>query len=145
VIIGLAVALGLAAAPDAADLATRMRESAAAAQTLQGPLDGTWTLWDAHHRRLFVLQITDPAGGGPLAGAWRGTGASAAAGLIDAIARHGDHLEIRFARGAPARETVQVRLRRRGEGAWAGVAIVNGAARAVTLRRSASAGTSASR
>lgn len=139
--LSLAVALGLATAPDAADLAIRMRESAAAAQALQGALDGTWTLWDAHHRRLFVLQITDPAAGGPLAGAWRGTGASTAAGLIDAIARHGDHLEIRLARGSPAPETVQIRLRRRGGGAWAGVATANGAVLSVTLRRSAPAAT----
>jgi len=135
--IGVAVALGLAAAPEATDLANRMRESAAAAQALQGPLDGTWTLSDHHRRPLFVLQITDPAGGRALAGAWRRAGVSAAASPIDDIARQGDRLEIRFAGGETAGETVRVRLRRRGEGAWAGVAACeNGHGLAVTLRRS---------
>src|SRR5271165_4228998 len=89
-LIGLAVALGLAArsAPQASDLTIRMQESAAAAQALQGPLDGTWALSDAQSQPLFMFQIADPAGGaGQLQGAWRRSGGSApAAGLIDTIA-----------------------------------------------------------
>jgi hypothetical protein len=141
--IALAVALGLAAgpaaagqaAPEATDLAARIRESAAAAQALQGPMDGTWTLSDARRRPLFVFQFTDPAGGaGPLEGAWRRSGASAPAGLIDAIARRGDHLAIRFAGGG---EVVRVRLRRRADGTWSGEANENGHDLSVALRRSA--------
>ena len=132
--IGLAVALGLAAAPEATDLAVRMRDSAAAAQALQGPLDGSWTLW-AGDRPLYILQLTDPAGGaGPLQGAWRRSGASTAAGLIDAVARQGDRLAIRFAGDG---EVVRVRLRRRADGAWFGEANENGRDFAVALRRSA--------
>jgi hypothetical protein len=135
--IGLALALGLAAGKAAAeptDLATRMRDSAAAAQALQGPLDGTWTLWDARGRSLFVFQITDPVGGaGPLEGAWRRSGASAPAGMIEAIARRGDHLAIRF---AGAGEVVRARLRRRGDGAWSGEANENGRDLSVAIRRS---------
>ena len=138
--IGLAVAIGLVAAPGAAeatDLATRMRESAAAAQALQGPLDGAWTLCDAHGRPLFVLQITDPAGGaGPPEGAWRRSGASAAAGLIDAIARRGDRLVIRLAGDG---EVARVRLRRRGDGSWSGKANENGHDIPVALRRAGGA------
>ncbi|MDB5480642.1 MAG: hypothetical protein JWO83_1695 [Caulobacteraceae bacterium] len=136
--IGMAIALGLAADSPAVatDLATRMRESAAAAQALQGPLDGAWTLCDAHQQPLFVFQITDPVGGaGPLGGAWRRSGASAPAGLIDAIARRGGRLAFRFIGDG---EVVRVRLRRRGDGAWAGAASENGHDLAVTLRPSAS-------
>jgi hypothetical protein len=115
--IALAVAAWLAAAPEANDLTTRMRDSAAAAQALEGPLDGAWTLW-AGDRPLYVFQITDPAGGaGPLGGAWRRTGVSASAGPIDAIVLRGDRLAIRFAADGVA---VGVRLRRRPSGAWSG-------------------------
>lgn len=135
--IGLAVALGLAAAPEATDLAVRMRDSAAAAQALQGPLDGTWTLGDTHHRLLFVFQVSDPAGGaGSLEGAWRRSGESAPAGLIDAIARRGDRLAIRFTGGHG--EVVRVRLRRRADGVWSGEANENGHDLPVALRRTAS-------
>jgi hypothetical protein len=137
--IGLAVALGLAAAPGTTDLAIRMRESAAAAQALQGGLDGTWTLLDAHHRLLFVFQITDPAAGaGPLEGAWRRPVESAPAGLIDAIARRDDRLTIRFSAGG---NVVRVHLHRRAEGAWSGEASENGHDLPVALRRTASAPT----
>ncbi|HLZ84105.1 MAG TPA: hypothetical protein VKQ54_11110 [Caulobacteraceae bacterium] len=140
--IGLAVVLGLAAGqapPEAADLAVRMRDSAAAAQALQGPLDGTWTLW-AGKRPLFVLQITDPAGGaGSPEGAWRRADASAPTGPIDGIARRGDRLTIRFTSGG---EVVRVRLSRRADGTWSGEANENGRERAVALRRSAPDATS---
>jgi hypothetical protein len=130
--ISLAVALGLAGAPDATDLAVRMRDSAAAAQALQGPLDGTWILL-TRERPLYVIQLTDPAGGsGPLTGAWRGPGASASIGLIDAIVRRGDSLTIQFAASG-----VVVRvLLRRDDGTWIGTANENGRDRGVVLRRS---------
>ena len=136
--IALAVALGLAAAPEATDFTTRMRDSAAAAEALQGPLDGTWTLRDAQRRPLFVFQITDPVGGGPLEGAWRRPGASAPVVLIDEIERRGDRLAIRFAGDG---EVVRVSLRRRGDGAWTGQANENGREFLVSLRRPAPAAT----
>ena len=132
--IGVVFAAWLAAAPEANDLTTRMRDSAAAAQALEGPLDGAWTLWTGD-RPLYVFQITDPAGGaGLLGGAWRLTGAPAPAGLIDAIARRGDRLAIRFAGEG---EVVRVRLRRRADGAWSGEANENGRAFPAALRRTA--------
>jgi hypothetical protein len=143
--IGLAVALGLAAAQtsrEATDLGTRIRDSDAAAQALQGPLDGAWTLCDVHRRPLFVFQITDPAGGaGRLDGAWRRSGAFAPAGPIDAIARRADRLAIRFTDAGEAGQVVRVRLRRRRDGAWAGAASENGHDLPVTLRRSGSRAT----
>jgi len=133
--IGLAVALGLAVTPEAADLTGRMRESASAAQALQGPLDGTWVLDDSHRRPLFVLQITDQAGGaGPLAGAWRRSGASPRASPIDAITRQGDRLAIGFADDG---KLVRISLRRDHEGGWSGVANEDGHDLSVALRPSA--------
>jgi hypothetical protein len=132
--IGVALAAWLAAAPEANDLTTRMRDSAAAAQALEGPLDGAWTLW-AGDRPLYVFQITDPAdAAGPLGGAWRLAGASASVGVIAAIARRGDRLTFRFAADG---EVVRVRLRRRADGAWSGAADENGRAFPAALRRTA--------
>ena len=99
--IGAALALALTAgAPSAApgDLSRRVGQSAVAAQELQGPLDGAWTLRDTHGRRLYELQITDPPGGaGPIDGAWRDGADTAQAGPLQSIARRGDRLTIRFA------------------------------------------------
>ncbi len=64
-------ALALAGQPDG-ELGARIAQSAAAAQALQGPLDGNWVLADRKGRERFVLQIVDRAGGGgPLQAAWR--------------------------------------------------------------------------
>lgn len=53
-------------------LTDRIADSAAAAQGLQGPLDGAWTLRDHAGAVLFVFQMSDPPGsGGPVEGAWR--------------------------------------------------------------------------
>ena len=59
--------MALAAEP----VGARIASSAVAAQGLQGPLDGTWTLEDLGGHTLFVVQLVDPAGGeGPLQAAW---------------------------------------------------------------------------
>jgi hypothetical protein len=132
-VIALAVALGVAAAPEPTDLTTRVRDSAAAAQALLGPLDGRWTLSDLHGRDLFALEITDPAGGaGALEGAWSRSGETGSVALIDAIARRGDHLAIRFTGHG---EVVRLRLRRGADGAWSGEANDNGRTLQVALRR----------
>jgi hypothetical protein len=134
-VLTLAVALGLAATVEQTDLDTRLRDSAAAAQVLQGPLDGCWTLWN-DARRLYVFQVSDPAGGsGSLAAAWRRTGASAPLGLVDVIARQGDRLTMRF---AVDRRIVRLRLQRAGRGAWTGRLNESGQDLWVALRRTAS-------
>jgi hypothetical protein len=121
--IGLALALGVAVAPEANDLATRLRASATAAQALQGPLDGSWTL-AAGGRARYAFQITDIAGGArPLEGAWRRAGAAAAPRSIDIIARQGDRLSIRL---IDEGEVVRIRLHRRAEGQWSGELNDNG-------------------
>ncbi len=69
-----ALAMVLAADP----LTTRIGEANSAAQALQGPLDGAWTLRDAAGRVLYVFQMSDPPGSRcPTHGAWRdGSGGS---------------------------------------------------------------------
>ena len=125
----------MAAPPPESDLGGRIGSSAAGSQALQGPLDGTWTLYDAGHRPLYVFQISDPAGGtGALEAAWRGPGASAPTGFVTAIARQGEDLWIGFAE-SEAREPVSVRLQRRSDGAWTGRLTVNGHQSAATLQR----------
>ncbi len=128
------VALSIAATPPAADVGARLRESGAAAQALQGPLDGTWTLRDNRGGAPLVLQITDPAGGGPLEAAWREPGAAGAAGLIETIARRGGRLSISFVRSDGA-DPVGLTLKRRGAGLWSGDLVEGRLSRPVTLRR----------
>ncbi len=50
----------------------RVKGSIAAAQNLQGPLDGGWNIAGTDGGQLYALQIVDKAGGyGELEGAWR--------------------------------------------------------------------------
>ncbi len=128
------VALAIAATPPAADVGARLRDSGAAAQALQGPLDGTWTLSNRRRGTLLVFQITDPAGGGPLEAAWREPGAGGAAGLVEAITRRNDRLSISFNRSDGA-GPVGLMLKRSGAGVWSGDLVEGGHVSLVTLRR----------
>ena len=66
----LAAAMIVLAASD--PLTTRIEESAAAAQALQGRLDGAWTLRDHSGSVLFSFQMSEPPGStGHVTGAWR--------------------------------------------------------------------------
>jgi hypothetical protein len=144
--IGLLAALVLATSPEAraadpsstqnpGDFDTRMRASAAAAEALQGPLDGSWALRDASGGPLYVFEITDPAGGtGPTDAAWRDGGASSALGMVTTIARQGGHLLIVFTRSGAAGAS-ETRLTRRGAGLWTGWLTAEGRTRPVMLVR----------
>ena len=69
---GLALALSLAASPPTPGVGRRIAAAAAAAQALQGPLDGAWRLADRRDQPIYDLQFSDPVGGeGSLSGAWR--------------------------------------------------------------------------
>lgn len=112
----------------------RVRGSIAAAQNLQGPLDGQWRVNGPDGTALYALQIVDKAGGGaPLEGAWRDlrrTGAPGSTGLIDDLQREGDGLSARFL----AREGGQpstLALRPDADGRWSGQLAEDGATRAV--------------
>jgi hypothetical protein len=106
-------------------LTTRIEESAAAAQAVQGPLDGAWTLRARAGRVLFVFQMSDPPGSvGPVQGAWRDE--AGGMGIVEFIAEGPRRLRIAID-GAPP-FTVGRRA-----GLWRGVLAGHGA---VTLTRS---------
>ena len=133
----LALGLGAAPPPDPGlAIGQRLGESAVAAQGLQGPLDGNWTLKDSEGRPLLILELSDPPGGdGPPQGAWRPAGVPAPGdpdlGQIARLSRRGDRLglEIADAPGGP----IRIELRRTGRRFWRGVMIRAGRRRAVSL------------
>jgi hypothetical protein len=119
----------------------RIKGSILAAQGLQGPLDGNWSLTGADGAALYALQIVDPAGGyGGLEGAWRDVrrpGAVGSTGLIDSVDRSTGELAARFS-PRPGQLTT-VTLRPRGDGGWSGSLNENGVDVPVTVRRVAQA------
>ncbi len=137
VIAVLAATQAMAAEPPALGAGAfeaRMKASAAAAQALQGPWDGTWVLSDAHGRRLLVFQITDPADGGPLTGAWREAGGAGRTGWIDAMERRGDGLDLSVTPAGQGAPTL-IRLERREARSARGWMATAGARRSVRLLR----------
>jgi hypothetical protein len=119
--------------PDAAAFDARMAASVQAAERLEGPLDGRWTLYDARRRPLYVLQISDPPQhAGPLEAAWRSP-RDGTVGQLDRITHSGERLSLTWtARG----RTVIVALRRAGAGPWRGRLDDAGRPLRVVLRRS---------
>ena len=132
--IGLIAALAMALSPRADEIGLRLRDSASAAERLQGPLDGVWTLRDARGRPLILLQFTDPAGGGPLEAAWREPDPDGAVGLVEAIGREREGLSISFHRPGEASVSF-LRLKPYRAGFWRGRLTERGQASFVTLRR----------
>jgi hypothetical protein len=127
--------------PTEANLGGRIAAGAAAAQALQGPLDGAWTLYDARRRPILKLQITDPAGGGALEGAWRAVGADADAagraaptGVLETIARQGRRLTVHLTAAGGGTDTL-VSLRRHGPRSWRGWMERDGVRRPATLEK----------
>lgn len=101
----------------------RVKGSIAAAQGLQGPLDGGWILRGADGVALYSLQIADPAGGyGPVEGAWRDLrrpGAVGSTGLIDSIERTYDGgAAVRFMPRAGVGSTLALNVG--PDGSWSG-------------------------
>lgn len=108
----------------------RVKGSIAAAQGLQGPLDGGWILRGADGVALYSLQIADPAGGyGPVEGAWRDLrrpGAVGSTGLIDSIERTYDGgAAVRFMPRAGVGSTLALSVS--ADGAWSGRLTEDGA------------------
>jgi hypothetical protein len=126
-----------AAAPDQGPdqvFEQRMRDSAAAAQALQGPLDGRWTVTDARARVVYVLQIADaPHAAAPLTAAWSDPHMGALGG-VDAISRAGDRLNLAFAPD-PDGPPVRLSLRRLKRGGWRGLLTSGALKRPVRLKR----------
>ncbi|PVM73843.1 hypothetical protein [Caulobacter radicis] len=109
----------------------RVKGSIAAAQGLQGPLDGGWILRGGDGVALYSLQIADPAGGyGPVEGAWRDLrrpGAVGSTGLIDSIERTYDGgAAVRFMPRAGVGSTLALNVG--PDGSWSGRLTEDGAA-----------------
>lgn len=129
----------VAAQEDTSDAAmdARIRASAEAAESLQGPLDGTWTLV-AGGRAIFAFQLVDkPGGRDPLEGVWRDLRRPASPGdigVIDTLSRGRDTLTIGFvARAGQAPVTIE--LKSGADGGWAGELREGAAVTPVSLRR----------
>lgn len=115
---------------------SRVRGSIAAAQGLQGPLDGAWSLTDAAGTRLYTFQMVDPGGGYGLEGAWRDVrrGGIGDVGVMDSVQRSGDALTVRFVpREGAAPVTAQ--LTQTSPGRWSGALTEGSASADVTLVR----------
>lgn len=125
---------------DANDAAidARIRTSAEAAESLQGPLDGAWTLVSAAGGPIFAFQIVDkPGGRDPLEGVWRDLRRAPAPGDIGVIAtlvRGSDTLTIGFV-AKPGQPAVDIELKSGADGRWTGELREAGASTAVSLRR----------
>jgi len=111
----------------------RVRGSIAAAQNLQGPLDGGWRVTGTDGGQILALQIVDKAGGGGvLEGAWRDVrraGAVGSTGLIDDLQRDGEDVVARFS--VHEGQTSTLTLRPTPDGRWTGELIEDGAIRPV--------------
>ena len=116
----------------------RVGSSFNAAESFQGPLDGSWTLVSASGQPIYAFQLVDkPGGHDPLEGVWRDLRHPATPGdigFVDSLVRTPDGLEITLnARlGAPM---VSITLHAAPDGAWSGTMRENGAGAPVKLRR----------
>jgi hypothetical protein len=118
------------------DLDRRIRGTSAAAQTLQGPLDGRWSLAEEGGAELYTLLFVDN-GRGALEGAWRdvtrGAGLTAT-GVIDNLSRDGAALNASFY-PRTGQATVSLNLLQLPDGTWTGDLDQGGARRGVRLLR----------
>ena len=119
------------------DIDERIRAAAAAAESLQGPLDGGWTLVSASGKALYAFEFVDKQGGAdPPEGVWRdlrrppGPGDI---GLIGSMSRGPSSLTISFA--AESGEPVAIELKSGEAGGWSGQLHEAGVTINVILRR----------
>ena len=115
---------------------SRLRNSFASAQGLQGPLDGAWTLRGRDGQALYALLLVDK-GVGQLEGAWRDPrrrGAIDASGFLSDIQRVGAQLNASFY-PHPGAGAVSMTLNPGSDGSWTGELDENGRRTGVTLKR----------
>lgn len=127
------LALAAISAVGSPTVGARIAASAVAAQSQQGPLDGTWTLSDMASRTLLIFQIVDTVSRvDDLQAAWREPGVDGDLGVAARALRRGDHLTSNFGtRGAER----SLSLRRRSSRVWRGTLRQNGRIQTVILRR----------
>lgn len=128
------------APPDAGvSLGERIGAASAAAEALQGELDGSWRLVDAEGRTLYLFEFTDAAGGqASLSGAWRNPLRPPGVedgGLFTSLQRGPDSLQIAVP-SADHSGACKITLQRSGPGEWRGWLRREGAAQRVRLLRS---------
>ncbi|MEJ2815568.1 hypothetical protein [Caulobacter sp. CCG-8] len=119
----------------------RVKGSILAAQGLQGPLDGGWSIEGPDGAALYRLQLVDKVGGyDGLEGAWRDVrrpGTVGSTGLIDFVDRSYGGFLARFSPRPGQLATLD--LTPRGDGSWSGKLNENGAETLVTAHRVAQA------
>lgn len=118
--------------PTPADQAydARLRSSAAAVRSFQGPMEGGWTL-SIGGRETYALQLIDRDGW--VDGAWRDLrrpGALEGSGFIEEVRRAGGDLTFRFAEGIVA-------VLRPSQGRWTGQLTEGGRSEPATMVRRA--------
>lgn len=134
-VVALMLALASPTAPpsDAGNrLDKRIGDSYAAAQALQGPLDGAWSLCDLAGRRLYDFEIVDPPGPqSRIEAAWRAPKGEES-GVVDIAAPSRRSLRMNFVSAAgPARAD----LRSGRGGDWTGRLTQGGGRVGVVLKR----------
>jgi hypothetical protein len=120
-------------------LDVRIRGASAAAQVMQGPLDGAWSLQDPSGALLYTFQFVHAAGpGDALEGAWRdhqrGEGLGGT-GLIDEVRRTANMLQASFSPKGGV-ELAAVSLIERADGGWNGQLTQGGTTTPVSMIRS---------
>jgi hypothetical protein len=114
---------------------TRVRQSFAAAESFQGPLDGGWTLSARREGPLYAIRFSDNHG--RLEAAWRdlrrSKGALDSSGFVQGVERDGGRLTLRFSPADGVRDVAT--LAAQADGRWTGELDENGRKRAVTLRK----------
>jgi hypothetical protein len=122
----------------AEQLDLRIRGASAAAQGLQGPMDGTWSLQSDDGAGLYTFLFVDqPGPAATLEGAWRdlrrGEGLSGT-GLIANLQRTGGLLQASFYPKGGV-ETAAISLIQNSDGAWSGQLVQGGITTPVRMIR----------
>jgi hypothetical protein len=137
-IVALAPVIALAQPDSDNAVDERIRSSAAAAQALQGPLDGAWTLVSQAGTPIYAFQLVDrPGGQGAVQGVWRDLRRPSTPGdigLIDEIARGPTALTITL-NATPGQSTVMISLHPDPSGMWSGELREGAQTTQVRLRR----------
>jgi hypothetical protein len=125
---------------DAKAYSDAVRAAARAAEALQGPLDGGWTLSDARGRPLYSFRMVDQGQGMGLAqGAWRDLAAGEGpftSGFVDSVGYDGGKLMLRFYESGPD-DLVVLTLTPSSAGVWPGELWRHGAVTKVSFKRDA--------
>ena len=136
--LSLAPAPALAQASEDNTVDARIRASADAAESYQGPLDGSWTLVTVTGQRLYAFELVDkPGGQSPLEGVWRDLRRPPAPGdigMIDTLTRGAQSLTLGFA-ATPGAPPVTVELKSDAAGFWSGELKEGGADVQVRMKR----------